>query len=333
MQPSLNAPFPWQLTQWNYLLDRIKNNCLPHALLLSGAEGLGKRLFATALAKILLCNQTSVIGQICNICRPCQLLSAGSYPDLYTLEPEEEGKVIRVDQIREFIEQMNQTSHQNNYRIALITPADAMQTAAANALLKTLEEPGPRSIIILISARPGFVPATIRSRCQILNFNPPSQHIAVEWLKAYRQTEQDGLLLTKLAENAPLRAIALADSVQLEQRQKFIQGLASISNQTAHPVQVAEMWLKFPTAEIIKWLSNLVIDLARIKAGLSLTTIINSDHGDFLQQVARSVKQTQLFEYLEQLYAAQKKINISNPNQQLLLEDLFYSWSLLCKTK
>lgn len=324
-----SPPFPWQSTQWNYLLDRIRHNRLPHALLLSGTQGLGKRQFALAFAQLLLCEQTATTGKICGACRSCQLINAGSYPDLYLLEPEEEGKTIRVDPIRQLIEQMNQTAHQNNYRIAVIAPAEAMQTAAANALLKTLEEPGAKTIIILITAQPGLIPATIRSRCQSIIFHPPKQEIAEQWLKSSLPTEKNSLLLTKLAENAPLRAVALADSEQLEQRKKFFAGLAELNKRSIHPVQVAENWLKCSLAEVISWLSNIVMDLIRIKSGLSST--INSDNNEFLQQVAQRADKIKLFEYLEQLYTARKKIAISNPNQQLLLEELFYNWALICK--
>lgn len=331
MQQTLTAPFPWQLKQWNYLLNRRRSACLPHALLLSGVQGLGKRLFAVAFTKVLLCKQSSMTGVACNSCHSCQLITANSHPDLHILEPEAEGKLIRIDQIRELIEQMNQTAHQNDYRVAIITPAEAMHIAAANALLKTLEEPGMKTIVCLITAQSGLIPATIRSRCQSLIFNTPQQDAAEQWLQNNLSAGQDSSFLTKLAENAPLRAIALADSMHIEQRQKFLQGLMAMSNKKSHPVELAENWLKFSLSEIVQWISTIVIDLVRIKCNLPRITIINSDYIDFLHQIVSRINQHQLFEYLEKVYAVRKKMSISNPNQQLLLEDLFYSWYQICE--
>lgn len=156
--------------QWHYLNKRWQANNLPHAMLLTGQSHLDKSLFAFNFAKYLFC--TNKTKTFCGDCRSCQLIQAESHPDIYHLQPEEKGKAIRIDQIRELIVQLNQTAQQNSYKIAIISPADSLNQAAANALLKTLEEPSANTIIFLISEQISLLPATIRSRCQIIKFFP-----------------------------------------------------------------------------------------------------------------------------------------------------------------
>src|SRR6185312_9049826 len=146
---------------WNYLHQRRQNNSLPHALLLTGLPDLE---FPRLFSKSLLCLKPDLEGKACNNCRTCSLMQAGSHPDFYQIEPEETGKTIRIDQIRELISELNQTAQQGGYKIAIIAPAEAMQMGAANALLKTLEEPAANTLIMLVSNQPGLLAATLRSR-------------------------------------------------------------------------------------------------------------------------------------------------------------------------
>ena len=129
---------PWHESLWQQILSRQNN--LPHALLLYGAKGMGKSLFAQYLTKTLLCDQK----QACGNCKPCKLLIANTHPDLMTIQPADVGKQISVDQIRSTIQFCALTSKYGHYQIVIIDPAEAMNRNASNSLLKLLEEPPGR---------------------------------------------------------------------------------------------------------------------------------------------------------------------------------------------
>jgi DNA polymerase-3 subunit delta' len=315
----------WHQTQWDYLLKRRQNNNLPHALLLSGVTGLGKQLFARNFSKLLLCHQAIKADQPCGVCRSCELIAADSHPDFYQLQPEAAGKNIRIDQIRELINQLQQTVHQGSYKVVLIEPAEALQTAAVNALLKTLEEPSANTLLILISNQAGLLPATIRSRCQMVHFHPPNNIVAKEWLLKQLPSEGDADLLLALAEGAPLRALNLVQNLELYQR--LTNDLGNISQNKNDPIQIAAGWMKEPLSEIINCLIQTTMDIIRLKSGLPLATVTFKNKIAFLQSLAQTINVVKLFAYLDRLYQLRQPLNaIANLNQQLLLEDLFGTW-------
>lgn len=184
----MSAFSPWQQRAWGQLAVALDAGRLPHALLLGGPAGLGKRALAQALAHRLLCAAVRD-GQACGQCRQCQLLAAGTHPDRFeeTLEPNDKGelrKEILIGQVRRLGEKLALTPQVAAAQVALIHPAEAMNRAAFNALLKTLEEPAPGRYMILISDQPQRLPATIRSRCQWLRMDLPRRDEALAWLVA-----------------------------------------------------------------------------------------------------------------------------------------------------
>src|SRR3569833_523405 len=190
---------------------------LPHALLLTGPQGMGKQRFAENWMAGLLCEAPDAEGCACGVCRSCQLLAAGNHPDYRQLTPPEEGKVIGVDQVRELIQYVALTPQYGRYKIALIHPADKLNINAANSLLKTHEEPPSHSLLMLVSARPRRLPDPVRSRCQLVHFSPPPDEVAAGWLAIQVSVAAPGQLL-KLADGAPLRALELAAADELALR-------------------------------------------------------------------------------------------------------------------
>ena len=151
-----NILYPWQKNQWQRLLSQHRQERLPHALLLTGAAGLGKETFARQFAQFLLCKAAG--ESVCGQCAGCSLILANNHPDLLMIAPEESGKNIKVDQIRDMSATLNQTAQRAGYQVAIISPAEALNRAAANALLKTLEEPSGRVLLLLVSHQPGALP-------------------------------------------------------------------------------------------------------------------------------------------------------------------------------
>jgi DNA polymerase-3 subunit delta' len=166
--------------------ERLKSGRLAHALLLSGPAGTGKLDFAREMASGLLCLEGSMPG--CGGCRSCQLLSTGAHPDfrLLGLELNDKGNLrseIVIEQIRNLISALQLTTTISARKVALLHPAEAMNRNAANALLKTLEEPPGETVLILVSHDPGRLPVTIRSRCQALQLRMPHSSALMDWLR------------------------------------------------------------------------------------------------------------------------------------------------------
>lgn len=327
---SFHAPLPWQTQQWENLLKRHHRKRLPHALLFSGIAGLGKNLFAVELSKTLLCQRSQNEMQACGECYSCRLMAAGTYPEYCSLQPENESKIIRVDQIRSLVEKLTQTPIHGQYKIAIIEPAEAMVPAAANALLKTLEEPNGNAVLILISSQAQLLAATIRSRCQTILFTPPSKQEAGRWLQQQALPEADYSLTLQLAEGAPLHAISLRDT--LEKRKKLIVELKNIYEENTCPIQLSSLLQKEFSVEIINHLISVTMDLARLKIGLTIDYVVNKDMNTFFEKCISVTLLSKIFSFLDKLYFMKQSFNKNNNlNSQLVLEDLFCTWHSLFK--
>jgi DNA polymerase-3 subunit delta' len=176
---------------------------LPHALLIAGPAGVGKRLLTDLLVRGLLCRDPRPDSLPCGRCQDCHLVHLGNHPDLVRVGPDPQGKSdeIKVGVIRDLVESEGLTATRGSHKVVSIDPAERMNPSAANALLKTLEEPTPGTLFCLITERAHLLPATVRSRCQRLNLVLPDEAQAMEWL-AGRVDGVDPRLLLRLAHGA-----------------------------------------------------------------------------------------------------------------------------------
>ena len=239
-------PLPaWCRSQWNVLAARAANGTLPHALLLCGPTGLGKRALTEAFVRVRLCGSPRE-GKACGTCRACKLLAAGTHPDRMRvkLEPNPKTGVMRkeivVDQIRDLSSRLAMASQLGGWQIAVIDPADAMNTPAQNALLKTLEEPSAASLIVLVADQPWRLSATIRSRCQRLDFAVPSQDEALAWLSE-RGVESAEAVLAAAGGN-PGQAWLLAEQGGMQRRQEVARDLLALAAGRAHAREIGKTW-------------------------------------------------------------------------------------------
>jgi len=317
--------YPWHRDNWEKLHTAYQAGRLPHALLLTGAQGLGKHQFAIRLAASLMCNHPHPDGAPCGACQGCQLFHAGTHPDYRRIEPEKPGKAIPIDTIRAFIETGSLTAQAGNYKITIIEPADSLNVAAANALLKTLEEPVPYTLMILVTARPGRLPATIRSRCQTFQFAVPERGMAAQWLAA-KGTAADPELLLDLSSGAPLQAQALDESEALRLRQTMLEEFIGIFNGRAKPVTVAARWCKLDQQQVLHWLSSWIVDLIRLKMSSGAQGLINSDQKERLQALARKLELKALYNLLDQTFESIRTLG-SQLNSQMAMEGLLLAWS------
>ena len=316
---------PWQKEQWEKLSARRRSGRLPHALLLTGPSGMGKVAFAEAWMRSLLCEQVEATGLACGLCRGCQLLAAGSHPDYRWVSPPEEGKVIGVDQVRELIQYLALTPQYGANKIATIHPADKLNINAANSLLKTLEEPPPHSLIVLVTAQPSRLPVTVISRCQRIHFPVPSTEPALAWLGPQLPAPEHASLLLKLADGAPLRALVLAEAGAWKGRQELLALMERLARGDEEPVAAAEAALKLGVRETLYCLYSWSSDMVRLVASGSEAPALNQDMVGRLQALARGVDLKALFEQLD-LVPRALQLADRQLNPQLLLEDTLLAW-------
>lgn len=318
---------PWLQPLWQSLVRRRQH---AHAYLLQGMPGIGKRDLASRLGAWLLCRTPRPEGA-CGECKSCLLLRAGSHPDVFEVFPEEPDKPIRVDQIRELVEFISRTAQLGGRKLVQLAPAEAMNLNAANALLKSLEEPSGDTVLLLVSHQPSRLLATIRSRCQMLSCPPPTTAQALDWLAVHLPALADDQRrqLLALAGGAPLRALALQGAGVIEQRLQVEEDIKRLLKQQAAPSELAERWKAIPLPLLLEWFCQWALQVLRVQlAGMQaapedgMTKVIG-----YLAERAALPELLALQDWL--LAERQKLLGKANLNQTLLLEALLVRWASL----
>ena len=237
---------PWQHGTWSRIEAMLATGRPPHAMLLHGPGGIGKRRTANRLAGAILCAEPR--PGPCGTCRSCHLLEAGNHPDFLRIEPGDGESAISVASIRDLVDRFTLTAERA--RVAVIAPAEAMNPAAANAFLKTLEEPAGRAAFILVSDAPGRLPATIRSRCGKMPMPVPPGAEALAWLETKIAPDFARHLLD-LSGGAPLAALDLAHRHGEEALSALRAGMVALIGGTADPIEVAGSWRKVGDGELV----------------------------------------------------------------------------------
>jgi DNA polymerase III subunit delta' len=319
--------YPWQMNQWQQLIDTHKSGRLPHALLLSGPDGVGMEHFAMCFSAYLLCREKAK-AYACGNCKSCVLFKTDNHPDMYRLEPEETAKQIKVDDIRRVIEYIQLSSHYTSNKIALISPAEAMNRNAANALLKTIEEPPPEVIFLLVTSVPARLPVTIRSRCQAQIFSRVSQDLGVDWLSKITGMEGDGAReLLNLAQGRPILALEMSENDSIANQKQVLSDLNILSRAPSDVIGIAHQWHDYGTSEVFKWLLGFLTRMARMKLiedeAVNSSSQVNRD----LQGITNQLNLTQLvgcYDLAMQHYRA--VTGPFNLNRMGLLEDFIIYW-------
>ena len=267
--------FKWLAPTWSQL--QARRQALPHALLIQGRGGLGKTALAMAFAQQLLCEGTTSADRACGQCQACLWFSQGNHPDFRLLQPEAlaespaaEGEArrrdgeaasrqIRIDQVREVQGLLEIGTHRRGLRVVLIRPAEAMNVAASNALLKSLEEPPPSTVFLLVSSMPDRLLPTVRSRCQRVSVPPASAADAVPWLAAQGVNDPEAALA--YAGNAPLAVLEGAEDRPA--REALLRELAAGQRDA---LALADVCQGAAPVRVIAWLQKWVADLILARA-------------------------------------------------------------------
>jgi DNA polymerase-3 subunit delta' len=251
---------PWLEPHKALLRSAWEANRFAPALLIHEARGAGGDVLALWSAQFVLC--TNRLRAPCGECVACRRVANLQHPDLIVLQPIEESKQIRIEQVRDLSAELALTSHQGGYKVAIVSPADALNRAAANAFLKTLEEPTPRTLLILVVTQPSRLPATVLSRCQRMVVRAPAREEALAWLRALRSDADWNAALDTLGD-APLLAAQSDPKTLIEFARETRSVLEEARRGRIDPVATAEGWARTDLALRLLCIENWLTDRIR----------------------------------------------------------------------
>lgn len=341
-----NSLYPWQQQTWQRVQSaRAK---LPHALLLSGRSGIGKLEFAQHLAKSLLCSQPSANGEGCNECPNCTWFNEGAHPDFRLISPEKDNDstsddapttkktakksiIIKIEQIRQLHQFLALSNHQHNgLRIVLLCPAEALNLASANALLKMLEEPPQNTIFLLVTHQPQRLLPTIISRCQVIDMPLPAEKLARDWL--VNQGVNDATSQLSYAGGSPLLALKQAEKGISSSWKDLAQSLsmgAKLNPFVSAPVFLSASLfanMDFALTALQKWCCDL------LSCKLAQQVRYHAQYTSALQDLSKSVNLNLLLDFNTKLIDARKMAN--HPlNNELQLENILLRYTQIFDVK
>ena len=329
--------YSWQSKQWQQITQRAS---LPHALLLRGRAGTGKHCFAIALSQALLCNTSKLDKTACGMCPSCIWFAEGGHPDFKLISPEDTeneadapsnsakqkaGKKsqISVTQIRQLIDYLSLSSHQvNSCRVVLISPAETLNLASANALLKMLEEPPIDTLFLLVTSQPQRLLATIISRCQAIDMPLPSKSESLTWLNT--QGFNNAEMTLDLAGGAPLLALQMAE--EGDANLSMIKHLTM--GEKLDAFVCAPLFNSIGIERALDALQKWVFDLLACKLAQHLH--YHSSHANALQALCKGVNLYALLRFQNILIDAKK--TASHPlNNELQLESILLQYTQIFK--
>lgn len=341
-------PLPWQHAAWQRIRAVRDADRLTHAWLLLGPAGIGRRSFAGALTAALLCKAPDADGVACGDCVSCRALVGAAHPDAHLLgldghlglaanhtllreesiahwTPSKESKRrdIGVEAVRSLIDKLSVASHAAGRKLVVLTPAESLNEASANALLKLIEEPPAGTVLILVAEQLADLKATLISRCQRLALPSPDEATAEAWLAGVRPQIAAAQRSEALqaARGAPLRAVELLDGDGLRQRAGWRDTLSQLSAGRQDPVQAAAALNKAEPASFILWWIESLIGLLRQRAAGA-----SAGEGAFLVGALPAGLGAEAVERALQGALDARRALDRNANALLVLETLLIDW-------
>ena len=303
----------------------LQNGTIPHALLFTGVEGVGRESTATAFA--MACNCAGEISDTirqkpnipCGICKPCLKIETGNHPDIIRVKPS--GPFIKIDQIRSLCQTLALKPYEAKRRVVIISDAQAMNPAAGNALLKMLEEPPVRTILILVATHTSDLLPTVVSRCQQLRFKPiSSKYLEAELVKKYGLDAKNARIITTMAGGSLSRALRMHRTHWISRRNWLIQEMDTLSNGSVNRLlafggQLSKNKDILPDSlEVMKsWLRDLVV------GKINPDRVINQDLAQKIQQISQTTSIVALLDKIDTIQATQNAIQ-AGTNLRLALE-------------
>ncbi len=317
--------YPWQAEIWNQATRYLSDNRLAHAILLSGPAAIGKLEFSLSFIQRLNCTNPTLDNLACGECKDCHLFTAETHPDVRLLNHDEsldKNKVeqVKIDEIREINQFMTLSRQQGAFKIVCINHAETMNVNAANALLKTLEEPAENSILVLISHRAEALLATIKSRCQIWKFKLPDEKESLAWL-SQQQKSDDWRELLQVAGNRPLLAKELQKSGLGKTRMAYYNELGLFLQGKARVTKVSAKLQDEQLERLVSWQQSWCADLIRCHYDNQPVTLENPDIRRTLHSLVGRVDLHSLFRFMDKLIEF-RRFSSAPLNKRLFIEDM-----------
>ena len=317
--PGMSAAPEWSAAERATLRAAFRAGRLPHALLIHEAPGAGGEWLATWAAQLVLCREPARAP--CGACTGCRRVWALQHPDVTWLRATEESRQIRIEQVRDLAAELALTAHGGGYKVGIVSPADALNRFAANALLKTLEEPPPGTLLVLTATQPSRLPPTLISRCQRLRVRAPTRAEGIAWLTALRGTGEWGEALEVLGD-APL-LLARAEPREIAQTGLDAhRTLDALAEGTADPVAEAERWARGEALPLrLRCFENWLTDQIRRRTpGAAPITEVRA--GPYLPAGGVDLNIRELFGLLDEVRELRATLDVPL-NRGLALEALF----------
>lgn len=321
--------FPWQTENWQQATRYLQDNLLAHAVLLSGPAEIGKLDFCLAFIQRLNCTQPTLDDHACGQCKDCCLFVARTHPDIRLINVDDDPKdkknqskveQIKIDDIRDINQFMTLSRQRAKYKIVCINFAETMNVNAANALLKTLEEPPQNSILFLLSSRADTLLATIKSRCQTWKFKLPDEQLSLQWLNQQQEHDQWADLL-KVSGNRPLLALELQQSGLGEERADYYKDLGLFLQGKTKITKVSSKLQDEPLERLVIWQQAWCADLVRCHYENQPITLENPDIRRSLHSLVGRVDLHLLFRFMDKLIEL-RRFSSAPLNKRLFIEDM-----------
>lgn len=317
--------YPWLNQPYRHIIGQHQVGRAHHALLIQAIDGMGDDALVWGVSRWLMCQQPDGMKS-CGVCHGCQLMQAQTHPDWYRLEPEKGKSTLGIDAVRQVTEKLYHFAQQGGAKVVWLPDAAQLSEAAANALLKTLEEPPANSWFFLGSREPSRLLATLRSRCMVLALTPPDEAQSLQWLS--RQMPQDETALQtalRLSAGAPAAALQLLEPARWQARESLCNALPGALQQDI--LQLLPALNSEDVAVRISWLLALLVDALKWQQGAT-RWLSNPDRQDVVALLSDTFSARALDESArEWMQCREQLLHVAAVNRELLLTDRLLSWA------
>ncbi|WP_075181004.1 DNA polymerase III subunit delta' [Pantoea sp. 1.19] len=321
--------YPWLNAPYRQLIAQHQQGRAHHAVLVYALPGMGEAALAWGVSRWLLCQRPAGLKS-CGVCHGCQLMQAGNHPDWHALAVDKGKSSLGIDAVRQLSDTLWHHAQQGGARVVWVPDANALTEAAANALLKTLEEPPQNCWFLLGSREPGRLLATLRSRCLLWHLPPPPEAQSLAWLRKQRPVDEAaGVTALRLCSGAPGAALALLDASQWQQRQQLCDALFALTEQ-GDLLALLPVLNQEDAPRRIGWLCSLLVDALKCHraAGAGMQ---NADRLPLVHALARWLTAPQLDSALRQWLRCRDRLrHVVAVNRELLITEQLLEWERRC---
>jgi DNA polymerase-3 subunit delta' len=315
----MNDLYPWLTDLWQEWHANLHADRFPNASVVVASQGMGVEQLVEKFSRAVMCQNYP--AESCGFCHSCQLMESNNHPDYHVIRPEKEGKTITVEQIRQCNRLAQESSQLSGSRLFVIHPAEAMNESAANALLKTLEEPSSSCLFLLVTHRAHGLLPTITSRCQQWHLATPDSQAVAAWLN-----EQSAAKVPAYAAhingNAPLATLEFVEQKKVSRYVELESQLIALCQQQADVVKLAKE-LASDASESLNWMWYLLSDAQKVHYGLQTASFTPG-----ASQIADLVDYQRLYSQTQELLKLIEQLRLhSGLNAELLILDWLFKFN------